>query len=219
MKILVSDFDRTFYDENYQENIEMVKKFREKNNIFIIATGRNLDSLFKVLKNNYFDYLICNDGAIIFDKNLNIIYQKNIEKLVGKEVYEKYKDLEIYLNDGRNVTNDYNNINKIDIRYYDFKKANKVLNEITKKSCLKGYLSNLWININDINTSKGEAIKFLADKNNWSKKSIYTIGDNVNDISMNEMFNGYCVENSSELLENISLGKFSSLAELIKKII
>ena len=44
MKILVSDFDRTFYDEKYQESIEMVKKFREKNNVLIIATGRDLES-------------------------------------------------------------------------------------------------------------------------------------------------------------------------------
>ena len=42
-KILASDYDGTFYtsDEEIYENINSVKEFRERDNIFIIATGRS----------------------------------------------------------------------------------------------------------------------------------------------------------------------------------
>ena len=42
-KILVSDYDQTFYlnDEDIEKNKTSVKKFRDKGNIFIFATGRS----------------------------------------------------------------------------------------------------------------------------------------------------------------------------------
>ena len=41
-KILVSDYDRTFYlnKEGIKKNIEAVEKFRKNGNLFVIATGR-----------------------------------------------------------------------------------------------------------------------------------------------------------------------------------
>ena len=44
-KILVSDFDGTFYLKNVDinNNIKNVEKFRSQGNIFIIATGRSYD--------------------------------------------------------------------------------------------------------------------------------------------------------------------------------
>ena len=42
-KMLVSDYDQTFYlnDKDIIENINAVREFREKGNIFVIATGRS----------------------------------------------------------------------------------------------------------------------------------------------------------------------------------
>ena len=39
MKILVSDFDKTLFTDEYELNIELVNKFISEGNIFIIATG------------------------------------------------------------------------------------------------------------------------------------------------------------------------------------
>ena len=43
MKMLVSDYDQTFYlnDQNIKINIDMVKQFRKAGNKFVIATGRS----------------------------------------------------------------------------------------------------------------------------------------------------------------------------------
>ena len=50
MKILVSDFDNTFYTQKIEENVKLVNQFREKGNVFIIATGRPLYLLKSDLK-------------------------------------------------------------------------------------------------------------------------------------------------------------------------
>lgn len=79
MKIAVSDFDGTlFFHQNDtipQINIEAVKKWRSVGNIFCICTGRDMRSLMYEM-NRYrmeYDFIICNNGGTLFDKNLNIV--------------------------------------------------------------------------------------------------------------------------------------------------
>ena len=77
-KILVSDYDQTFYlnDQDIEENKKAVKKFKEAGNIFIIATGRSfLD--FKNKVNSYhfdYDYVILNHGATLLDKDDHVLF-------------------------------------------------------------------------------------------------------------------------------------------------
>ena len=73
MKILASDFDNTIYylddSEKNQKNFEAIRKFVSYGNIFCIITGRNYTDLKKIL-NQYnipYSYLICEDGAKIFN--------------------------------------------------------------------------------------------------------------------------------------------------------
>ena len=51
-KVLVSDYDQTFYvnDEDIELNKQSVQHFRENGNIFIIATGRSFMDLQKKVK-------------------------------------------------------------------------------------------------------------------------------------------------------------------------
>ena len=76
MKILASDFDETIFylDKKEQtiKNIEAIRKFVDLGNIFCIITGRNYSDL-KILIDKYkipYTYLICEDGAKIFNKIL-----------------------------------------------------------------------------------------------------------------------------------------------------
>ena len=46
MNLLVSDFDGTFFDDNYLDNIKFVESIRN-NTKFVIATGRNFNFLKK----------------------------------------------------------------------------------------------------------------------------------------------------------------------------
>lgn len=76
-KILVSDYDQTFYlnDQDIEINKHEVEKFKKDGNIFIIATGKSFfDFKNKVHAYNIdYDYVILNHGATILDKNYNIL--------------------------------------------------------------------------------------------------------------------------------------------------
>ena len=96
-KILVSDYDNTFYinDNDIKNNIKKVETFRNKNNIFVIATGRSYYDFTKKLKDYpiKYDYLIINHGTTILDFNGNIkenyIIDENIKNFL-------IQDLELY---------------------------------------------------------------------------------------------------------------------------
>jgi hydroxymethylpyrimidine pyrophosphatase-like HAD family hydrolase len=49
MNLIITDFDGTFFDDNYLKNIEFIKNLKD-NYDFVIATGRNFKSLKKDLK-------------------------------------------------------------------------------------------------------------------------------------------------------------------------
>ena len=69
-----------------------------RENIFVITTGRSYYSIYPLLvKNNIpYNYLICNNGAMVFDANNNIIEsnplpQDEIEK-IKKIILENKKN-------------------------------------------------------------------------------------------------------------------------------
>ena len=92
MKLLVSDYDGTFNEDKslskINNNIDAVKRFMSNGNLFAFATGRSFYSI-KEETSCYkipYDYLICNNGAMVFDANNNIIEsnplpQDEIEKI------------------------------------------------------------------------------------------------------------------------------------------
>ena len=227
MKVLVSDFDDTLFTEDYIENIKKINEFVNNGNMFIIATGRNLNQLLKDIegRNINFSYLICNDGGTIFDKDLNLISRIDIDPQIVEYLLEE-------LNDDNNVSkalvdNGFHHLEHKDIlnnavigRYIDKDKAQIRIEELmSKHDDITAYLSHNWINIGNKKVSKGNAIKYLEELLNLNKNNIYTVGDNLNDISMNEMFKGYYIENNSQPeLIKVSIGSAKSVKELITKI-
>ena len=84
MKILISDFDKTFYTENYDNNIKLINEFVNAGNKFVIATGRPLYFLEPSIEGKNINYynLICSDGTVIFDKNNKKFFWKIFEVLI-----------------------------------------------------------------------------------------------------------------------------------------
>ena len=77
-KLLISDYDDTLFtdEESLTKNLEKIKEFRENANIFVIATSRNFASIMEEIKkyNIFYDYLIVNVGAGLFDNHGKMIY-------------------------------------------------------------------------------------------------------------------------------------------------
>ena len=192
MKVIVSDFDGTLYKNDKIIYQDKINKFVNIGNTFIIATGRNMTSLNKTLENFIINpsFYICNDGALILDQYLNIIYRIDIDNSIIRPLYNELKSndniLEVLLDTGNGYTGDLNRAcNKLIARYYDSEKALNLVNKINSKyPSIYGYLSKNWINITKRTETKGKAIKFLSEYYNLSKYPIYVIGNDINDLSM-----------------------------------
>lgn len=228
-KMLVSDYDNTFYlnDKDIKENTLAVKEFR-KNNVFVFATGRSYDDFMKV-KNKYeleYDYLIINHGSTILDNNDNLFNNFCLDKNIVSKISD---DLLLdkatsyfccsFLESRVDIKHD--NLTKINIEYGDNKLKNKILNNLMNKY-------NDLVNILDISdytieivaktVGKEKAIDLLANKININEDDIYTIGDGHSDFGMIKKFNGYCMEKSYTGLKSIAIQAYDSVRALIKDI-
>ena len=71
MKILISDFDKTFYTENYDNNIKLINEFVNAGNKFVIATGRPLYFLEPSIEGKNINYY---KGHFIYILSLFFLY-------------------------------------------------------------------------------------------------------------------------------------------------
>ena len=229
-KILVSDYDQTFYlnDEDIEKNKKSVENFRKQENIFIFATGRSyFDFMNKAEQYKLkWDYLIINHGATIIDKNNNIISNYTIDNDVIKNIK---KDLEIEkaikffccnLENSRTNFDD-KDLTKIHAKY-EKNKAEQINSLINKKyaefvNCY--FVSGNAVEIISNKTCKSNAIEEITQIEKINKEDIFTIGDGYSDIEMIKNYNGYCMEESVQELLKICNGKIvKSVSELIEKI-
>jgi hypothetical protein len=107
MKLFASDFDGTLFhrdpiefsedmdisdleERGYrQEDIEAIAKFQKEGNLFGLCTGRSLISAVDFLnKDIHCDFYIVSSGAIVYDKDQNIIYEHPIAHEDAKKVLE-----------------------------------------------------------------------------------------------------------------------------------
>ena len=197
MNLIISDFDGTFFDDNYEKNIEFIKSIGNDYD-FVIATGRSYDFLKKDLKTDC-KYYICNDGAYILDSDGNLIYKKFINPNSVKIIYDRINELgyDKYYFDYIEYfdTEIKDNINKITIKIVN-NNAEEDLNYLIKDiPDVYGYVSNNWININSISSRKENAIEEILKLNNYKK--IYVLGNEINDYGMLNKYNGYLISNES----------------------
>lgn len=199
MKLLVSDYDGTIYDgdsiKDTLRNIEAIKKFKDKGNLFTIATARiypSIKSQIERFKIPY-DYLICCDGGCVFDKNDNLLYSNPIDEtsllliikyLESLNFIKEYKLLDSYGNN----TNNTSDIHQIYIKAY-IKNTLDML-KIQKELAPLIHIGILHISYFYKHTRKSDGIKIISSKENIQKENIYTIGNGNNDIEMLKEFTG-----------------------------
>lgn len=204
MKLIVSDFDLTFFDENYDKNIEKVNEFVQKGNKFVIATGRPYGLLKKDIENKNIDYeyLICTDGSVILDRNLNILKSTNIDPDVSQDIIDTLKNNpnieKMYIDENENK------ISGIYGTYKDRIEAQTLVDSLLETYDVEIYLSRHWINILSKNGNKTKGIEFLQKELNINESDICTVGDDANDIAMIEKYHGYIVGNKIVCEKNVA---------------
>lgn len=226
MKILASDFDETIYfpdnNELNEKNINSIKNFISKGNIFCIITGRNYTDLKKYLNDLDipYSYLICEDGAKIFN---NMDYCLNTVLLEESEIKETIKILEeencdYYLDDGYNKTEYFNDCVKIVVNCSDEEEKERLVKIIKDKVNIHIYASRTHINIINKTINKENALKKLFNIENLNYNNLHVIGDNDNDYEMIKAFNGVVMKNHHEKLNELKRDEYESLSDYIEEL-
>lgn len=226
MKILISDFDGTFFTEEYEKNIKLVNDFVDKGNMFVIATGRNITGLMKDINDKYIkcSYFICNNGATIFDQFLNVMFRKDIDikynSIITKLLNDDSNISSVLIDTSTSFVNDVNrSANKIAGRFINKEKAYLLCDKINDKyNQLYAYLSTQHININSREITKASAIRFLEKHYNFDKHDIYTVGNDCNDLSLSEYENSFIMKDSDIALKKEFGYVVDNFEEVIKKI-
>lgn len=208
MKVLVTDFDLTLYDDNYEKNLEYLKTLKDIE--VIINTGREHITLFEDLKIEC-NYYILGDGSYIMNKNKEVIYTKPIKKGTIDILKKRIKQLKYTKSwfidfDGEVV--------KLEVKIENKETAEKDLEYMIKDlDDVYGYVSRNWINIIDQHARKEIALEYLDSINHYDK--IYTVGDGQTDYGMLKKYNGYLI--SKEKKEGFNcINNFLELKNKIK---
>lgn len=231
LKILVSDYDQTFYlnDKDIEINKQAVERFREQGNLFVIATGRSYsDFLNKVnLYHISYDYVILNHGATLLDRDGHVFFNFAIpDEVVCK--MEKDLCLDEAVSsfccsklDSR-VDFMHHDLTKINVVYSSKEKSMMIYNLIQKKYAGDVHCYRIKENALEIissKTSKAWAIHLLLEQLLVPACHVYTIGDGYSDIEMVRSFNGGAMVHSVAELKRVATKEYGSVSELIMDIL
>lgn len=224
MSMLVSDYDGTFSGTITDKlelylNIKAINKFLENGNTFVIATGRSFESIKREIKRHSipYNYLICNDGSTLFDKDDNILFANYITK----------SDIDLISDFLKNENILYNLYNSFGVSYNekDIVEFEIILNKLNELNKIKEFINN---NLSDFCFNKLFMNAFLrkdCHKDFGIKKlveiisyigAIYTIGNDYNDIEMLREYNGYKVLFSN--IRDLDIPITPTVSTFVKKI-
>lgn len=227
MQIIASDFDNTIYYEGKEElnkkNIESIRNFIREGNVFIIITGRNYTRLKKTLNENDipYTYLVCEDGAKIFnsvDFCIDSTYLDEEEIVKVKKVLEEL-NVDYYLDDGYNETQDHENCVKIVVRTSNLEEKEKILNEIYDKINVHIYASRNHVNIIHKTVNKEYALRRLFKIENLDINKLHTVGDDLNDYEMLASFDGIIMKEHNSLLDELGKKEYDNLSDYIEELL
>lgn len=233
MKLVISDLDGTLLysrDIITEYTIKGIQKLIDKGIEFVIATGRGKEGVLDILdKLKVETYLICNNGATIYDKKGNCIYEKSIEKNLAIDILKTIRKNNFFYNaffreNFYKSKDDFND----KIKRPHFKKhllnSEEEIGELHKIVIFESEENILYINKilrdkfnNDVQITisspncidivpkgcnKGVGIDILANILKVDKNDIIAFGDGENDIDMlQKVGHPVIMENAQEILK------------------
>ncbi len=237
-KIVFSDYDGTIYiEENEMEkNVKAIEKYRKLGGKFIIVTGRSKNSIDGVIRkyNIQYDYLILNNGSIIFDNKGNKIYEEFIKPEISSKIIKYLKNksnIEIlYYDENDKVKYTNQELLKIRIKTKNretVKEIEKEINQLFKDEVIAhaSFPTIYYENINydhtdivSIKAGKERAINELLKILNIKKEEVVTVGDGRNDIEMIKQYNGYSMETAEDEVKQVASKIFKNISEVLEYI-
>lgn len=247
--IVFSDFDNTLRshadEAGFRRNLEKIREFRGKGNLFCIATGRSQASLGRTWSDyeDYLDYGIFDNGAVCLDQFGKMMFQETVALAVVEEIARKivdkfgddvqlvfYHDAKEWQESGDDTTKvrcwtkDLA-VSQIICDMVDSEYSDEVQGFIARTAVMSslGWIKNpqeyiSFVDIMSVRAGKYNAVKRLCEK--FPDEKIVTVGDDTNDLEMIRGFDGYAMRDSMpEVLEAVKPGHVvGSVAELLEKL-
>lgn len=221
-------------EENMLKNVKSIKEYRNSGGKFVIVTGRSKTSVSNVIKqyNIPYDYIISNNGAVIYNSDMQKIYEQSIDIDISNKIIDYLstkENIEIFFYDDEDKVKYHNQkLLKLRIKTSDYKLAqniedeiNSMFNEYIKAhSAFPGmYYDNhdfVIVDIVSVNAGKENAIKKLLEILNIEKEQVATIGDGRNDIAMIKEYSGYALETAEIDVKKSASKIFKSVADVLE---
>jgi Cof subfamily protein (haloacid dehalogenase superfamily) len=91
MKLIASDYDKTFHrhdDQDLQINLKAVDMWRKNGHMFAISTGRDVASMLheKMVRNIDYDYLVALNGSFVVDAEHNVLFKQAIDNELARDL-------------------------------------------------------------------------------------------------------------------------------------
>lgn len=220
MKLLASDFDNTllFHNQMKLRDVKAIKKFQKNGHLFGLCTGRSLEGIERPSQpyHIHYDFYILLSGALILNKNKDVILEKTIPMSLVMEIFDFLNQQDasvIYKNEMYKVYHkktddkrgtylhsflelDADEVNAFSFHFQDneIDKATKATAMINEKfgDYIEAYQNNQHIDLAAKGCSKGHGLQIIRDYFQLDEQQIYAIGDSWNDLPMlDSVINSY----------------------------
>lgn len=242
MKIIASDYDGTFNHNGIGDDKKgAVAMWRKQGNLFGIVSGRGYPSLKDVIdcKPFEYDFLICNNGALICDSDGNAITETKCDGSLAKPFIEDLfkwgcdfanidKDIPIAIRSERKLCKDGEYVigdmpfieyfNQISTYLKTVEEATAIVKKIEKKysHILTPLQNGTCIDIVPLGVNKATGIYSLLEIVGGNYDDVIAVGDNINDTHMIAEFRSYAMENAVDSIKEIADNIVSDITDIIK---
>ena len=247
MKIAITDYDGTLKDIKSgivpQFNVEAIQKWRKSGNKFGIATGRNISMLDFELKNYdiTLDFVVCVNGAVVLDKERNILHSVRIPPSIVKEFTKlpivtdtdnqiivfcerkvfsirPYSEMPIELVPKISFEEllQHDDVVQFGIKFKTAEESLKMKEDLPKIfPMLGGNPNRNYLDINMSGVNKKYGISQLLKMMNWQDYPLFVIGDDSNDLPMIKEYNGYTVKTAAPFMHEAAVKIYNSVGDML----
>ena len=204
-KLIFFDLDDTLLKKDKsvsKKTLEVLSRLQDDGHILIINTARNLVRTLPVMDIIKIDYAIINAGALIIDKNNNVVRRlvidKETSKLLVDELLKYSKDISVQTDDilyESSLIKETTNRLKLDVVNFTGMEAQKILvneidlnvgREIAGKYDLEfeNYFGGPWARFCAKDVTKAKSLIYLTNYLNKDIADTIAFGDDLGDIEM-----------------------------------
>ncbi|WP_348664624.1 HAD-IIB family hydrolase [Dubosiella newyorkensis] len=180
-----SDFDGTLLKNGYisPTTRNHIKAFRKNGNYFVIVTGRSVPKMIEGIHKydiDFFDFIICSNGAVLLDRNLQVVEETHFTVDEIKKIIEFYKDRNLVFSTVKKLYS----LNQLtlateSVSAVSFESKNRVY---SRDDTIHLVQNGKYVDIVPKGTSKSSALLKLSEKMHIN--NLFTIGDSENDLDL-----------------------------------